>query len=94
MQVSSVINNYVHYAESKLQKPFLNIIFPKLYGMRAEDMVENDLIDDEKYLDSSAGLIDAVNEYGRTRGRFKKKAEYEKESQKTSETNAENESEK
>ena len=34
-------------------------------------MVEQDLIDDDKYLDSSAGLIDAINEYGKKRGQYK-----------------------
>ena len=71
MKVASVINNYIHYAEEKLQKPFLKVIFPKLYGIEAEEMVEQGLIDDDKYLDSSAGLIDAINEYGKTRGRYK-----------------------
>lgn len=55
-----------------MQKPFLKIIFPKLYGIPADEMVEEDLIDDEKYLDSSAGLIDAINDYGRKRGWYKK----------------------
>ena len=40
MKVASVINNYIHYAEEKLQKPFLKLIFPKLYGYSAEEMVE------------------------------------------------------
>lgn len=70
IKVASVINNYIHYAEEKLQKPFLKVIFPKLYGIPADEMVEQDLIDDDKYLDSSAGLIDAINEYGKTRGRY------------------------
>lgn len=72
MKVASVINNYIHYAEEHLQKPFLKVIFPKLYGIPAEEMVEQDLIDDEEYLDSSKGLIDAINAYGRTRGHYKK----------------------
>ncbi len=71
MKVTSVINNYIHYAEEYLQKPFLKVIFPKLYGMPAEEMVEQDLVDDDKFLDSSKGLIDAINEYGKTRGRYK-----------------------
>ena len=71
MKVASVINNYVHYAEEKLQKPFLNVIFPKLYGIPAEDMVDKDLIDDDKFLDSSKGLIDAINAYGANRGKYK-----------------------
>ena len=72
LKVASVINNYIHYAEENLQKPFLKIIFPKLYGIPADEMVEQDLIDDDKYLDSSTGLIDAINEYGKQRGRYKK----------------------
>jgi hypothetical protein len=71
MKVASVINNYIHYAEEKLQKPFLNIIFPKLYGYPAEEMVEQDLIDTDDYLDSTTGLIDAINEYGKNRGKYK-----------------------
>ena len=71
LKVASVINNYVHYAEEHLQKPFLKVIFPKLYGVTADEMVEQNLIDTDEYLDSSAGLIDAINEYGRNRGRYK-----------------------
>lgn len=71
MKVASVINNYIHYAEEHLQKPFLKIIFPKLYGCPAEEMVEQELIDTEEYLDSSTGLIDAINEYGKNRGKYK-----------------------
>ena len=72
MKVASVINNYIHYAEENLQKPFYKLIFPKLYGIQAEEMVEKDLIDDEKFLDSSKGLIDAINEYGKNRGKYPK----------------------
>lgn len=72
LKVASVINNYIHYAEENLQKPFLKIIFPKLYGIPADEMVEQDLVDDDKYLDSSAGLIDAINDYGKQRGRYTK----------------------
>ena len=72
MKVASVINNYAHYAEEHLQKPFLKVIFPKLYGIPADEMVEQGLIDDDKYLDSSTGLIDAINDYGRNRGKYQK----------------------
>ncbi|MBP5469534.1 MAG: hypothetical protein J6Z11_09860 [Candidatus Riflebacteria bacterium] len=34
-------------------------------------MVEQDIIDDDKYLESSTGLIDAINEYGKNRGKYK-----------------------
>lgn len=72
LKVASVICNYTHYAEEHMQKPFLNIIFPKLYGIPAAEMVEQGLIDDENFLDSSAGLIDAINDYGRKRGQYTK----------------------
>ena len=62
----------MHYAEEHLQKAFLKVIFPKLYGVAADEMVEQDLIDTDEYLDSSAGLIDAINEYGRKRGQYQK----------------------
>jgi hypothetical protein len=70
MKVASVINNYIHYAEEKLQKPFLKLIFPKLYGYPAEEMVEQGLVDSEEYLDSSEGLLDAINAYGKNRGKY------------------------
>ena len=71
MKVASVINNYIHYAEEKLQKPFLKLIFPKLYGYPAEEMVEQGLVDTDDYLDSTTGLIDAINDYGKNRGKYK-----------------------
>lgn len=71
MKVASVINNYVHYAEEHLQKPFLKIIFPKLYGVPAEEAVENGLLDTDEFLDSSKGMIDAINEYGKNRGKYR-----------------------
>ena len=83
----------MHYAEEHLQKPFLKVIFPKLYGITADEMVEQDLIDTDEYLDSSAGLIDAINEYGRKRGQYQKGsnknpvAEKEKLKTKNKETN-------
>jgi hypothetical protein len=61
----------VHYAEERLQKPFLRVIFPKIYGIPADEMVEQDLIDTDEYLDSSKGLIDAINEYGKKRGQYR-----------------------
>ena len=71
MKVASVINNYVHYTEEHLKEAFLKIIFPRLYGIPAEEMVEQGLVDDDRYLDSSKGLIDAINEYGKKRGQYR-----------------------
>jgi hypothetical protein len=71
MKVASVINNYVHYAEEKLQKPFLKLIFPKLYGIPYDEAAENDLLPDDFELDSSTSIIDTINEYGKNRGKYK-----------------------
>lgn len=72
MKVASVINNYIHYAEEKLQKPFLKLIFPKLYGVPFDEVVENDLLPDDFELDSSESIIDAINDYGKNRGKILK----------------------
>lgn len=71
MKVASVINNYIHYAEEKLQKPFLKLIFPKLYGIPYDEAAENDLLPDNFELDSSTSIIDTINEYGKNRGKYK-----------------------
>lgn len=72
MKVASVINNYINYMADNNTDPFLKLIFPKLYGIPADEMVEQDLIDDDAYLDSSKGLINAINEYGKNRGKYQK----------------------
>lgn len=71
MKVASCIKNYIHYMEENMSTAFLKVIFPKLYGVTADEMVEKDIIDDEIYLDSSKGLIDAINAYGAKRGQYK-----------------------
>lgn len=55
-----------------MSKAFLKLIFPKIYGIPAEEMIEQNLVNDEKYLESSPGVIDAINEYGRNRGKYTK----------------------
>lgn len=75
MKIASVIWNYIKYAEKNLQKPFLNIIFPKLYGVKAEDMITADLIDDEKYIKNPTGLIDAINKFDKNKAKNDKKEE-------------------
>lgn len=70
MKVASVINNYIHFAEENMQRQFADIIFPKIYGKTYPDAVQLGLFD-RKYLAHSRGVIDAINQYGSTRGRFK-----------------------
>ena len=71
MKVASVINNYIHYAEEKLQKAFLKLIFPKLYGVPYDEATDNDLLPDDFELDSSTSIIDTINDYGKNRGKYK-----------------------
>lgn len=72
MKVSSVINNYIHYAEEKLQKPFLKLIFPKLYGVPYDEAIDNNLLPNDFELDSSESIIDAINDWGKNRGKMQK----------------------
>ena len=75
MKVASVINNYLHYMSEKMQKPFLKLIFPKLYGCDAEEMAKLDILGKEEVedtLETSSSFIDAINEYGKNRGKIKK----------------------
>ena len=75
MKVASVINNYIHYMSEKMQKPFLKLIFPKLYGCDAEEMAKKDILGKEEVedtLESGKSFIDAINEYGKNRGKFRK----------------------
>lgn len=72
MKVASVINNYCHFISEKKPAAFLKLIFPKLYGVPADEAEQNGLIEDNEELESGKDLIDLVNEYGRNRGKFKK----------------------
>ena len=71
MKVASVINNYIHYAEKHLQKPFLNLIFPKLYGVPFDEATENNILPEDFELKSSTDIIDVINDFGRNRGKYK-----------------------
>ncbi len=72
MKVASVINNYCHYASEKMPEAFLKLIFPKLYGVPAEEAAENDIVADNGDLETHKDLIDIINEYGKNRGKFQK----------------------
>ena len=72
MKVASVINNYCHYLSEKKPEAFLKLVFPKLYGVPADEAAEHDLVADNEDLETGKDLIDIVNEYGKNRGKFKK----------------------
>ena len=72
MKVASVINNYCHFLSEKKPEAFLKLVFPKLYGVPADEAEQNDIVEDNEDLETGKDLIDIINEYGRNRGKFKK----------------------
>lgn len=72
MKVASVINNYCHFLSEKKPEAFLKLVFPKLYGVPADEAAEHELVADNEDLETGKDLIDIVNEWARTRGQFKK----------------------
>lgn len=72
MKVASVINNYCHFLSEKKPDAFLKLVFPKLYGVPADEAAENGIVADEEDLESGKDLIDVINDWARNRGKFKK----------------------
>ena len=72
MKVASVINNYCHFLSEKKPEIFLKLVFPKLYGVPAEEAADNDLVADNEDLETGKDLIDTVNAWAKDRGKFKK----------------------
>jgi hypothetical protein len=52
-KVSSVINNYIKYSRDRLQKNYVDYIFPKVFGMRYDKAVQLQLF----YSDEESGLL-------------------------------------
>lgn len=72
MKVASVINNYCHFLSEKKPEVFLKLIFPKLYGVPADEAAENGLVADNEDLETGKDLIDVVNDWAKNRGKFQK----------------------
>lgn len=72
MKVASVINNYCHYLSEKKPDAFLKLVFPKLYGVPADEAAENNIVSDNEDLETGKDLIDVVNDWAKKRGHFKK----------------------
>ena len=72
MRVSSVINNYCHFLSEKKPDAFLKLVFPKLYGVPADEAAENEIVADNEDLETGKDLIDVINDWAKNRGKFKK----------------------
>ena len=71
-RVGSVILNYSHYLSEKKPEIFLKLVFPKIYGVPADEAAENNLVEDNEDLETGTDIIDIVNDWARNRGKFKK----------------------
>ena len=72
MKVASVINNYCHFLSEKKPDLFLRLVFPKLYGIPADEAVVEGIVAKEEDLESGKDLIDVINDWAKNRGKFKK----------------------
>ncbi len=72
MKVASVINNYCHFLSEKKPEAFLKLVFPKLYGVPADEAADNDIVADNEDLETGKDLIDTINDWAKNRGKFKK----------------------
>jgi hypothetical protein len=72
MKVASVINNYSHFLSEKKPEAFLKLVFPKLYGVPADEAEQNGLVEDNEDLETGKDLIDVINDWAKNRGKFKK----------------------
>lgn len=72
MKVASVINNYCHFISEKKPEAFLKLIFPKLYGIPADEAADNGIVADEADLETGKDLINIINDWAKNRGKFKK----------------------
>ena len=72
MKVSSTINNYCHFLSEKKPDAFLKLVFPKLYGVPADEAEQNELVESNDDLETGKDIIDIINDWAKTRGQFKK----------------------
>lgn len=61
MKVASVIFNYVEYMSNKMPEVFLSVIFPRLYGIDAEEAQEQNIIPYNVDLKTAKDLVNIIN---------------------------------
>lgn len=72
MKAASVIVNYCHFLSEKKPEAFLKLVFPKLYGVPADEAEQNGLVEDNEDLETGKDLINIVNDWAKNRGKFQK----------------------
>ena len=71
MKVASVVLQYSLYMDEHKHDIFKKLIFPKIYGIPADEAATNNLAPEEA-LESDKSLIAAVNDWSKNKGKFKK----------------------
>ena len=72
MNVASVIRNYINYFAEHRKPAFNKLIFPKLYGVPFDAAPDENLVPDDEALETNENIIDVINDFAKTKGRFKK----------------------
>lgn len=72
MKVASVIQNYCHFLSEKKPEAFLKLVFPKLYGVPADEAADNGIVADNEDLETGKDLINIINDWAKNRGKFQK----------------------
>lgn len=70
MKVATTIKNYIRYSQQHLQRNYAEYIFPKLYGMRYKDAVQDSMFENG-LLPSDQETIRKANEFVRKSTQFK-----------------------
>lgn len=71
MKVASVVLQYSLYMDEHKHDIFKKLIFPKIYGVPADEAADNGIISEEA-LESDKSLIAAINDWSKNKGKFKK----------------------
>lgn len=73
MKVASVVHQYSLYMDEHKHDTFKKLIFPKIYGIPADEAANGNLLpEDDEVLDSDKSLIAAINDWSKNKGKFKK----------------------
>lgn len=72
MKVASVVFQYALYMDEHKHDIFKKLIFPKIYGVPADEAADNNLVPNEEVLESDKSLIAAINDWSKNKGKFKK----------------------
>lgn len=71
MKVASCIKNYISYMDENKHQLFIKVIFPKLYGITADEAIENGIVPEDTDLETDKNTIETINDWAKNRGKMK-----------------------